>query len=126
MKTFSTLILNISCRNWVKVRLTLEEFQKISELLEEMKNRGCLDPVYIFSKMKLEGAFLLVAHRKPLGPEDRFIKNSEIYYNDTFSLSKVRNVERKFTELLSESELYKEISATDTEYQKLLKKYSGR
>lgn len=104
----------------------MEEFKKIVELLEEMKNRGHLDPLYIFSKMKVEEAFVFVAQRKPLGPEDRFIKSFEIYYNDTFSVSKVRNVEQKFTELIAESALVKELSGTNREYEDLLKKYSGK
>lgn len=109
----------------MKVRLTFEEFQKICELLDEMKSRGCLDPVYIFSKMKIEGAFLFVAQRKVLGPEDRFIKNFEIYYNDTFSVCKVQKVEHKFKELVSESEMLKELTTTNSNYQERLKKYAG-
>lgn len=113
-------------RHWVKVRLTFEDYQKIMILLEEMKSRGHLDPVYIFSKMKVEQAFVFVAQRKPLGPEDRFIKSFEIFYNDTFSLTKVRKVEQNFAELISESQLVKELSKTDSQYQELLKQYSGK
>lgn len=75
--------------------------------------------------MKVEGAFLFVAQRKILGPEDRFIKSYEIYYNDTFSVSKVKNVENKFKELISESELLKELKTTNSEYEEKLKKYAG-
>lgn len=90
-----------------------------------MKLHGNLDPVYIFSKMKIEEAFLFVAQRKPLGPEDRFIKSFEIYYDDTFTLTKVRKVEQKYKDLISESDLIKELAGTNQEYESLLKKYAG-
>lgn len=76
--------------------------------------------------MKVEEVFLFVAQRKPLGPEDRFLKSFEIYYNDTFSVSKVSKVEQKFSKLISESELLKELTVTNSEYQELLKKYAGK
>lgn len=96
------------------------------ELLDEMKNRGNYDPVYIFSKMKIDNAFVFVAQRKPLGPEDRFLKNYEIYLNDTFSVTKVRKVEQKFKELVGESQLVDSLSVTNSEYQELMQKYSGK
>lgn len=91
-----------------------------------MRAKKHLDPVYIFSKLKAEKAFEYVAQRKPLGPEDRFIKGFQFFYDDTFTVSKVRNVEKKFVDLLSNSGLIQGLSDVDAKYQRLLKKYSGK
>lgn len=90
-----------------------------------MKYGGHFDPLYIFSKMKIDQAILFVAQRRILGPETRFIKHFDLYYDDTFSVSKVNSVEQKFTELISDSELLKELSKAHCEYADLLKQYSG-
>lgn len=75
--------------------------------------------------MKLEAAFVYVALRKPLGPEDRFVKTFESYCNDTFGSSKVNATITKFNSINS-SELVQELKKTNTEYEDLLNKYSSK
>ncbi|VEN58262.1 unnamed protein product [Callosobruchus maculatus] len=90
-----------------------------------MNNIGQLDPVYIFKKMWTERAFLYVAVRRPLGPEDRFVKKQEFYYNDTFSSANTSTSLNKFKDIESLDEL-KKLEETTNEYQRLLKKYSAK
>ncbi|XP_056632878.1 snRNA-activating protein complex subunit 1-like isoform X2 [Diorhabda sublineata] len=78
------------------------------------------------SKMQSEGAFLYVAHRKPLGPEDRFVKDVQMYINDTFTYSKTQSAITKFKDLQDKSGLISEIESTNKEYSELLQKYAGK
>ncbi|KAG5895501.1 hypothetical protein JTB14_034817 [Gonioctena quinquepunctata] len=113
-------------KGWVKIRLTLEEYQKINALIQEMKSRRELDSVYIFAKMKVEDAFLYVGLRKQLGPEDRLVKRYQIYYNDTFTSSKTQSSLAKFQEICTSSELVDQLQTTNHEYQESLRKYSAK
>ncbi|XP_056632877.1 snRNA-activating protein complex subunit 1-like isoform X1 [Diorhabda sublineata] len=113
-------------RTWVKIRLTFDEYQKLYELITEMSHRQQIDVCYIFSKMQSEGAFLYVAHRKPLGPEDRFVKDVQMYINDTFTYSKTQSAITKFKDLQDKSGLISEIESTNKEYSELLQKYAGK
>ncbi|CAH1155535.1 unnamed protein product [Phaedon cochleariae] len=111
-------------RDWVKIRLTLDEYERIVELIQEMSNRDQLDAVYIFAKMKAENVFTYVAQRRQLGPEDRFVKCIQLYYNDTFTSSKTQSSIVKFDEICTSSELVRQLQSTNAEYQEMLKKYS--
>lgn len=90
-----------------------------------MKSEDFLEPAYIFAKMKVENAFLYVAQRKTLGPEDRFVKTFETYYNDTFDSSHVNETLSQFNNLYS-SELVQDLEKTSNEYQELLSQYSSK
>ncbi|CAG9853532.1 unnamed protein product [Phyllotreta striolata] len=112
-------------RNWVKIRITLEEYQKLYELVLEMKNRRQLDAVYIFFKMKTDEVFLFVAEKNALGPEDRFAKKVDLFKNDTFVKVKTESCLSMFQDICS-SELLKNFNKTDKEYSDLKKKYSEK
>lgn len=113
-------------RTWVKIRLTLEEYQKLNELITEMSSIKQVDVCYIFSKMISERAFLYVAQRKPLGPEDRFVKDVQMYINDTFTYSKTQSAITKFKDLQDKSGLISKVESTNKEYSELLEKYAEK
>lgn len=75
--------------------------------------------------MKLEAAFIYVAQRRPLGPEDRFVKTFESYSNDTFGSSKVNSIITKFNSI-SSSPLLQKMYKTNREYEDLLNKYASK
>ncbi|CAH2003082.1 unnamed protein product [Acanthoscelides obtectus] len=112
-------------RNWVKIRMTMEEFQKLLEFVQEMGNQDQLDVVFIFRKMLRDQVFLFVATRRPLGPEDRFVKKYEFYYNDTFASANTTTSLNKFKKIDS-CDILEELEVTNNEYEKLLNKYSGK
>nr|CAI5847345.1 unnamed protein product [Callosobruchus analis] len=112
-------------KKWVSIRLTMEEFRRLLEFIQEMNNVGQLDPVYVFKKMFTDRAFIYVAARRPLGPEDRFVKKQEFYYNDTFASANTSTSLTKFKDIESLDEL-KHLEETTNEYQKLLEKYSEK
>ncbi|XP_018570713.1 snRNA-activating protein complex subunit 1 [Anoplophora glabripennis] len=113
-------------RHWVKIRLTLEEYKKITELIEEVKRRGQYEAVYVFAKMKVDQAFIYTALQRPLGPEDRFVKSYESYLDYAFSCSKNQDTFMKFNEIVQDGDLVKDIEKTNDEYQELMKKYAEK
>ncbi|KAJ8956263.1 hypothetical protein NQ318_014998 [Aromia moschata] len=113
-------------KNWVKIRLTLDEYKKITELIDTMKARQQYDALYIFAKMKTDQAFLYTALLKPLGPEARFVKSYELYYDDTFTSSKTESALSHFKGVLSESELVSDLEMTNNEYQEQLRRYAAK
>nr|CAH7712787.1 unnamed protein product [Callosobruchus chinensis] len=112
-------------KKWVSIRLTMEEFQKLLECIQEMNNIGQLDSVYIFKKMITDRAFLYVPVMRPLGPEDRFVKKQELYYNDTFASANTNTSLTKFKDIESFDGL-QQLEETTNEYQDLLNKYSDK
>lgn len=115
----------IISRAWVKIRLTLEEYKKISDLIEEMKRRGEFEAVYIFAKMKVVQAFIYTALQRPLGPEDRFVKGYETYLDYAFNSTRREEALIKFNEIFQDGDLMEDLKKTNNEYQELLEKYSG-
>nr|XP_023018336.1 uncharacterized protein LOC111507277 [Leptinotarsa decemlineata] len=91
-----------------------------------MKSRRELDSVYIFAKMKVEDAFLYVATQTPLGPEDKFVKRWQPYYNDTFTSSNTQSSLAKFHGICKSSDLIDKLKNTNDEYQELLRQYSAK
>ncbi|KAJ8965525.1 hypothetical protein NQ314_004066 [Rhamnusium bicolor] len=111
-------------KNWVKIRLTLDEYKAISELITEMKARQQNDAVYVFAKMQKDQVFLYTALRKPLGPEDRFVKSFELYY--TFHSYQTESALSKFNQILPNSEIIQGLEKTNKEYQECLRKYAEK
>lgn len=109
----------------MKIRVTLEEFEQLEQLIERMRTINQLDAVYIFNKMKMESVFTYVAFRKPLGPELKFIKDQEAFFDDTFISRTCDRFFNKFGELLS-SPLINELEKVNDEYEDVLKQSSGR
>lgn len=56
----------VYCRDFVQIRVTLTEYQKIMALMHEMSSKGQYDALYIFATMKTSDAFCYVAHPKTL------------------------------------------------------------
>ncbi|XP_050296751.1 uncharacterized protein LOC126736448 [Anthonomus grandis grandis] len=53
-------------KDFVKIRLTLEEYRSLKALMQTMCDKGQYDALYIFAKMKSDEAFVFVAHPKPM------------------------------------------------------------
>uniref|UniRef100_A0A6P7G5K9 Uncharacterized protein LOC114334005 isoform X1 n=1 Tax=Diabrotica virgifera virgifera TaxID=50390 RepID=A0A6P7G5K9_DIAVI len=114
-------------RTWVKIRLTSEEYEKIHGLILEMVNKKVYEPVYMFSKLKADEAFTYVCQRKPLGPEDRFVKDFHLYINDTFVASKTSSALTKFKNSFGSTDmLFNKLKETSTEYSQLMHKFAEK
>ncbi|XP_028139806.1 uncharacterized protein LOC114334005 isoform X2 [Diabrotica virgifera virgifera] len=112
---------------WVKIRLTSEEYEKIHGLILEMVNKKVYEPVYMFSKLKADEAFTYVCQRKPLGPEDRFVKDFHLYINDTFVASKTSSALTKFKNSFGSTDmLFNKLKETSTEYSQLMHKFAEK
>lgn len=90
-----------------------------------MKRQGQYEAVYVFAKMKVDQAFNYTALKKPLGPEDRFVKSYESYLDYAFNCSKNEDTFMKFNEIVRDGDLVKEIEKTNSQYEELMKKYTG-
>ncbi|XP_072393115.1 uncharacterized protein Pbp45 [Diabrotica undecimpunctata] len=112
-------------RTWVKIRLTSEEYEKIHGLILEMINRKVYEPVYMFSKLKADKAFTYVSQRKPLGPEDRFVKDFHMYINDTFISVKTTSSLTKFKNSFGPTDIpFNKLKETCAEYSQLMHKFA--
>jgi len=111
--------------NLVKIRLTLKEYRKIKELMNEMLKRGQHDILYIFAKMKSDNAFLYVAEPKPIVIELNKSIKSTTHIDDTFQARGSESSLIKFKDIL-ENDTVKKLQDTCNEYDTLLEKFAEK
>lgn len=106
-------------KNWISIRLTLEEYDCISKILLEMMKRKEMEPLFIFMKLKVDGAFIYVANREKL---DLLNKNPNIFKNDIFQTEHIESSLIKYKRVHEATINDLEILCND--YKKSIEKFS--
>jgi hypothetical protein len=110
-------------KEWVKIRLTRAEADKMVEIVEVHKSYNSLDLVFIYHKMRKDGAFQYCALVQPVGLEARFLRRYDLSNEELQRTSSTNDPLRKFKELMEEDPDLVQLEETDEEYQKLVNKY---
>ncbi|KAK9886409.1 hypothetical protein WA026_016688 [Henosepilachna vigintioctopunctata] len=61
-------------KDWVKIRITLDEYLKLQDLVERLRQEQQLEPLFCYAKLLTNNAFEFVFQKKPLAPESSSIK----------------------------------------------------
>ncbi|EFA05365.1 snRNA-activating protein complex subunit 1 [Tribolium castaneum] len=110
-------------KNWVKIRLTQTEFDKLCEICEIHRANKSLDLVFIYNKMRMDEVFDYCALAQPLGLEARFMRRYDLSNSDINVKTSHDSCVKKFKSLVEEDEDLAEFRKTDDEYQQLARKY---
>ncbi|XP_044261469.1 snRNA-activating protein complex subunit 1-like [Tribolium madens] len=110
-------------KDWVKIRLTQTEFDKLCEIYEIHRANKSLDVVFIYNKMRIDEVFQYCALVQPLGLEPRFMRRYDLSNGDINVKTPYDNCLKKFKNLVEEDEDFAEFQKTNDEYQKLAQKY---
>ena len=108
------------------MRLTQADVDQLKEIIDTHKENRCFEPVFIYYKMRLDGAFQYCALPLPLGLEPKFLKRVDFAKNEIASRSSCDSVLNKFKTLMEEDPDLVQFDETDEEYQKLSQKYKDQ
>ncbi|CAH0548849.1 unnamed protein product [Brassicogethes aeneus] len=120
-----SLYYNQPLKGLVKIRLTLDEYNRIIHCIETLKAKNELDMPYIFAKLKVNNAFIFVAERKVLGPEERFIKNHDYFIDNTFQDQKSESALKKLQTIIH-CEHVDNLKDLQSQYEKELKRFARK
>jgi len=109
-------------RRLVRIRLTLAEYRRIKDLMNEMLSKGQYDALYIFAKMKSDEAFVFVAHPKPLSVS-KMPFNLDMQEDDTFTSKGIESCLYQFEDILKDDTV-QALDKTCKEYEAKLSEFA--
>lgn len=107
-----------------KLRISLNEFNVLQNLIEQFKESQELEPIFIYSHLISILAFEFVFVKKPMSPEYLHEGHLYNYENDTFSKSSDAQYMEDFKKAVSEENFFKKLKLCCLDYESALKKFN--
>ncbi|GJQ78061.1 putative snRNA transcription by RNA polymerase III [Trypoxylus dichotomus] len=105
--------------NFIKVRVTQDEFSQIIEFVRQMKDLKQMHPLYIYCKMMTDDVFDFVYTQQVIAPDLRHFNENFVMEENTFKREPVEIIQSSLLKLLDN----KDITRINSEYQKALAEY---
>lgn len=109
---------------WVKIRITSEEYVVLENLIHRLQGKGELEPLFIFDKLVKANAFNYVFQRKVLAPEPRYLKNCVDFIDDTFQMHRETNPRNNLKNMLNEGNFLENFTQTLNDYRQALSNFA--
>ncbi|KAF5283087.1 hypothetical protein FQA39_LY17428 [Lamprigera yunnana] len=109
----------------IRIRLTLDDYKSLQKLTKVMEKWNVMDGLFIFTKLKLEGAFRLVATHQIFALERKYMWQERALVNDIFKTRQQADVVADVKEILNSDDFYgmKSIYKMNSSYAAGLRKY---
>ncbi|XP_044763723.1 snRNA-activating protein complex subunit 1-like [Coccinella septempunctata] len=107
-------------KEWIKIRVTLEEYEKIQDLIERLKSLYELEPLFVYNKLKKVDAFEYVFQRRIIAPELHYLKSCTDFVDDTFQSLNHKSVKEQLGNILNEGNFLKNFEKTTENYRQAL------
>ncbi|RZB39085.1 SNAPc SNAP43 domain containing protein [Asbolus verrucosus] len=113
-------------REWVKIRLTQTEADKLNDIIAVQKQNKSWEVVFIYCKMRLDGAFQYCALVQPLGLDAKFLKRYDLASEGIHKKTTRDCPVQKFKTFMENDPILTQLQETDKEYQSLVNKYKEK